>query len=121
MYEKDAQFDRGWRPKRYPGFDDASTGVWRLVLEDGDPIGVIWLSADSAGVQWVTQTDGVIRVAKLFDEYAAIDTSAHDAYLVVTRATPGVTFSDEMTGQMSGVSSALVEIMDNITENAGAE
>lgn len=120
MYDEYAQFDRGWVPKRYPPYSPEDAGVWRYVLDNDDlsPVGVIWLSGESTGVRWLTQTDTVSRLIKFFDQYAAIDTEASDAYLVATQATNGVKLSDERSSPMSDVDAALQQIMDDITEAA---
>lgn len=57
----------GWAPKRYPTYSAFERGEWRTVTENGEPVAFVWSNGGrGAGIKWVTQTNTVVDIHKMF-------------------------------------------------------
>jgi hypothetical protein len=106
--------DPTWVPSRYPKWDPSNDGVWRQVLEAGEPVGVIWTDGgDSAGVRWYTQTQAITDLDMHFRTMRSMDAPAAIAYQLA-QDVPNVDLGPEQTGPLSGVDQALEEIEQTV-------
>ena len=76
--------DLGWAPVRYPTYSAFEQGEWRPVLENGEPVAFVWKnSTNGAGIKWITQTDTVVDIQRVFRQGAAGEIPAGNAFSVV--------------------------------------
>lgn len=116
MSEDQVSFDPVWTPKRYPSNDEpGAAATWRLVDDAiAGRVGIVWLSDNSTGVRWITQTDGINSLVATFSSMASDGESMSSAYMSAVRTKEGVIFSPETTGVMADVDSAFKQIMDSV-------
>lgn len=114
-YEDRAAFDLTWAPTRYPSYADEETGSWRLVLEQGTPVAVMWTNEDTgSGVLWLQQTESVKKLHKHFLAGAQNGTPPLAAFHAATAMTD-VEFGQEGHGQLSEVTETLDSMMEDDT------
>jgi hypothetical protein len=87
-----------------------------MVLEDGRPIGVVWLMPDEpagAGVTWLRQTESVEKLRRHFVQAVQAGTSAVMAYNA-TELLDGVKLTPEQRGPLSAVDEEMTALMQDM-------
>ena len=112
MYDENASFSLDWAPQTFPPRQPTAEGAWRVVSDDGSPVGVVWMQSSpaSAGVSWINQSESIEKLRQHFKDAVAADTPPIAAYNMTDFM--GLQLSSEQRGALSGVDDDLQEMSE---------